>query len=142
MRPEPHAHAIAAVIRDLLDTREGTTYFAEKISGIALHYDLGGNHPLIGRSAPDFEFGDGTRLGVLLHSGRALLLDLAGSEKLRVMHERWSGRLTYVSARAKDSKGLTALFIRPDGFVAWLAESDPDLAGADAAITRWLGDAA
>jgi len=33
MRPEPHAHAIAAVIRDLLDTREGTTYFAEKISG-------------------------------------------------------------------------------------------------------------
>ena len=58
------------------------------------------------------------------------------------MHERWSGRLTYVSAWAKDSKGLTALFIRPDGFIGWLAESDPDLAGADAAITRWLGDAA
>lgn len=142
MRSEPHARAIAAVVRDLVDTRDGATYFAEKISGIGLHYNLGGNHPLIGRSAPDFEFEDSTRLGALLHSGKALLLDLAGNEKLHVMSKGWSGRLAHISAKAKDSMGLSAVLVRSDGFVAWLAESDPNLAEAQAAITRWLGDAA
>jgi 2-polyprenyl-6-methoxyphenol hydroxylase-like FAD-dependent oxidoreductase len=139
MRPEPHARAIGAVIRDLIDTREGTTYFAEKISGIGLRYNLGGNHPLTGRSAPDFELEDGTRLGTLLHAGKALLLDFTESEKLRLGSETWKNRLKYVSAKPKDAKRLTALFIRPDGFVAWAAESDPDPAEARAAITYWLG---
>jgi 2-polyprenyl-6-methoxyphenol hydroxylase-like FAD-dependent oxidoreductase len=141
MRPEPHARATAAVIREVIDTREGTTYFAEKISGIGLRYNLGTNHPLIGRSSPDFEFEDGTRLGTLLHSGKALLLDFAGTEKLRVMSKPWEGRLTYVSTKARDTKGLTALFIRPDGFVAWVAESELKCAEAETAITRWLGNA-
>ncbi len=142
MRPELHARAIAAVIRDLIDTREGTTYFAEKISGVGLRYNLGGNHPLIGRSSPDFEFEDGTRLGALLYGGKALLLDFAGSEKLHLMTQSWGGRLTYVSGKAKDSKGLTALFIRPDGFVAWAGESDPDFVEVKIAIAHWLGSAA
>ena len=41
----------------------------------------GGDHPLIGRSAPDFEFEDGARLGALLHDGKGLLLDLRGRPK-------------------------------------------------------------
>ncbi|MBV8070530.1 MAG: hypothetical protein JO270_11530 [Acidobacteriaceae bacterium] len=142
MRPEAHARAIAAVVGDLVDTREGATYFAEMISGIGLHYNLGGNHTLIGRSAPDFEFEDGTRLGTLLHNGKALLLEISESEKLRVLSEARKPKLTYVSAKAKDTQGLAALFIRPDGFVAWASESDPDFGDADAAVARWLGNAA
>jgi hypothetical protein len=139
MRPDPHAQAIAAVIRDLMNTRDGATYFAEKISGIGLRYDLGGHHLLTGRSAPDFEWGDGTRLGPLLQSGKALLLDLTGSNKLQLTGERWNGRLTYLSRNARDNKGLTTLLVRPDGFVAWVAESDPNAAEAEAAIARWCG---
>jgi 2-polyprenyl-6-methoxyphenol hydroxylase-like FAD-dependent oxidoreductase len=142
MRPEPHARALAAVLRDLIDTRDGATYFAEKISGIGLRYNLGGNHPLIGRSSPDFEFEDGTRVGTLLHGGKALLLDFSGRERLRVISKNWTGRLTHLSAKPKDARGLTALFIRPDGFVAWAAESDPDPAEVKTAITYWLGAAA
>jgi len=142
MRPEPHARAIGAVIRDLIDTREGTTYFAEKISGIGLRYNLGGSHRLTGRSSPDFEFEDGTRLGTLLHAGKALLLDFSGGEKLHLMSENWKDRLRYISARPKDSKGLAAVFIRPDGFVAWAAESDADPDEAKPAIAYWLGNAA
>lgn len=61
MRPDPHAHAIASVIRDLIQTRDATTYFVEKISGMSMRYNLGTDHPLVGCSAPDFEFEDGVR---------------------------------------------------------------------------------
>ena len=82
MRPDPHAHAIASVIGDLINTREGTSYFVEKISGILLRYDLPGDHPLIGRSAPDFKFDGDNRLGELLHDGTGLLLDFADNKEL------------------------------------------------------------
>jgi hypothetical protein len=139
MRPDPHAQAIASVIRDLINTNDGTSYFVEKISGVLLRYDLPGNHPLIGRSAPDFEFEDGSRLGPLLHDGTGLLLDFAGKEELSRLSLRWSGRLKYARAQAKDTKGLGALFLRPDGFVAWAADSNPDLTSLEATIHRWFG---
>jgi 2-polyprenyl-6-methoxyphenol hydroxylase-like FAD-dependent oxidoreductase len=141
MRPDPHARAIAAVIRDLMQTKEATTYFVEKISGIWVHYNLGGDHPLIGRSAPDFEFEDGTRLGALLHDGKGVLLDLAESKELSALGQAWKERLNYVSAKAKDSKGLTAVLVRPDGFVAWTTESEPDVSAAEQSIARWFGGA-
>ena len=72
MRPDPHARAIASVIRDLIQTRDATTYFVEKISGLSMRYNLPGDHPLIGCSAPDFEFADSTRLGEHLHNGKGL----------------------------------------------------------------------
>jgi hypothetical protein len=139
MRPDPHARAIAAVIRDLMQTREATTYFVGRVSGMLMRYNLPGDHPLIGCSAPDFEFEDGTRLGVLLHDGKGLLLDLVEHRELQVLGQKWKERLKYVSAKAKDSKGLTAMLVRPDGFVAWAADSEPNLSAAEESIERWFG---
>jgi 2-polyprenyl-6-methoxyphenol hydroxylase-like FAD-dependent oxidoreductase len=139
MRPDPHAQAIASIIRDLINTKDGTSYFAEKVSGILLHYDLPGDHPLIGRSAPDLEFEDGSRLGPLLQDGTGLLLDLTAKEELSTLGRRWNGRLKYVSTQAKDNKGLAALLLRPDGFVAWAADADPNLAALEETICRWFG---
>jgi 2-polyprenyl-6-methoxyphenol hydroxylase-like FAD-dependent oxidoreductase len=141
MRPDPHARAIASVIRDLIQTRDATTYFVEKISGMSMHYNLQGDHPLIGSSAPDFEFEDGKRLGDLLHNGKGLLLDLTEGKKLHTLGQPWNDRFNYVFAPVKDSKGLTAVLVRPDGFVAWVAESEPDLSTAEQSIKRWFGDA-
>jgi len=141
MKPDPHARAIASVIRDLMQTKDATTYFVEKISGIWVHYNLGGDHPLTGRSAPDFEFEDGTRLGALLHDGKGVLLDLAETKELSALGQAWKERLKYVSAQAKDSKGLTAVLVRPDGFVAWATESEPDVSAAEQSIARWFGGA-
>jgi len=140
MRPDPHARAIASVIRDLMQTQQGTTYFVTKISGISMRYDLGGDHPLVGCSAPDFEFEDGARLGELLHDGKGLLLDFAESKKLCSLSQGRKDRLKCVSGRVKDSKGLTAMLVRPDGFVAWVAESEPDVSAAEKSIERWFGD--
>jgi len=140
MRPEPHARAIAGVIRDLINTKDGTSYFIEKISGILQRYDLPGDHPLIGRSAPDLEFEDGSRLGPLLHDGTGLLLDFAANKELSTLSRKWAGRVKYVAARPKDSKDLTALLIRPDGFVAWATDSDPNLTTLEETMQRWSGN--
>jgi 2-polyprenyl-6-methoxyphenol hydroxylase-like FAD-dependent oxidoreductase len=139
MRPNPHSRAIAGVIRDLIDTRDGTSYFAQKISGVSLRYDLPGNHPLIGRSAPDFEFEDGSRLGSLLHDGTGLLVDFTANESMNSLSQKWSGRVKYAAPKTKDSKGLTALLVRPDGFVAWATDSELDAAALKETMLRWFG---
>jgi 2-polyprenyl-6-methoxyphenol hydroxylase-like FAD-dependent oxidoreductase len=145
MRPDPYARAIASVIRDLIQTQDATTYFVGKMSGMLMRYKLSGDHPLIGYSAPDFEFQDGTRLGALLRDGNGVLLDFAESEELKALGQTRNGRLRYVSAKVKDSKGLAAVLVRPDGFVAWVAESGPELNGVlesvEESIQRWFGDA-
>ena len=141
MRPDPHARAIASVIRDLIQTQDATTYFVGKMSGMSMRYNLGGDHPLVGCSVPDLEFEDGARLGELLHDGKGLLLDFAQSKELNALGQTWKERLRYVSANTKDSKGLTAVLVRPDGFVAWVAESELDLRGVEKPIERWFGDA-
>jgi 2-polyprenyl-6-methoxyphenol hydroxylase-like FAD-dependent oxidoreductase len=141
MRPNPHARAIAGVILDLINTRDGTTYFVGKISGMSLHYDLPGDHPLIGHSAPDLEFEDGSRLADLLHDGTGLLLEVDGGEELGALGRQWTGRLKYASARVKDAKGLAALLIRPDGFVVWATDSETDRPALEETTRRWFGKA-
>src|SRR6185295_17672762 len=63
MRPNPSSRALEAILRDLINTRDGATYFAERVWGVSLRYDLGEEHPLTGCSCPDFEFDGGSRVG-------------------------------------------------------------------------------
>ena len=141
IRPDPHARALATVIRDLIATKDGTNYFGEKISGIAMHYDFGGGHELAGRSAPDFELEDGNRLGDLLRDGRGLLLNFTANESLKALCGGRQGRLQYLASHAKDEKGLAALVVRPDGFVAWAADAGSEAAGVEQSVQRWFGAA-
>jgi hypothetical protein len=78
-------------------------------------------------------------LGALLREGKALLLDFADSKELYALSGRWKDRLQYVSTKAKDSKGVAAMLVRPDGFVAWASDSEPDLSAVEASIARWFG---
>jgi len=140
MRPDPHAQAMQAIVKELIDTRDGASFFAHKIAGIWLRYPLPGNHELIGRSAPDFEFEDETRLGTLLHGGKAVLLDLVGNDELAHVCDGWKGRVEYVRRAAKSALGLSAVLVRPDGFVAWAAEGDPDTKETRVVMNRWFGE--
>jgi 2-polyprenyl-6-methoxyphenol hydroxylase-like FAD-dependent oxidoreductase len=139
MRPDPHGRAIASVVRDLIQTRDGTNYFIRKVAGLWLHYDIPGDHPVIGRTAPDLLFEDDSRLGDLLHEGKGLLLDLEEDSELHTIAGRWTGRIKYVAARSEERFNLTALLIRPDGFVAWATEGKPIAAQLIEAITHWFG---
>ena len=140
MRPAPSSRALEAIIRDLIDTRDGATYFAERVWGVLLRYDLGGNHPLVGRSAPDFELADGTKLGAHQRKGRGLLLDFDARSQLRTLANRWRDRITYVASDASDRLGLSAVLVRPDGVVAWAAEAAPSLEEVVQAASRWFGE--
>jgi hypothetical protein len=121
MRPSRSSRALEAIIRDLIDTRDGATYFAERVWGVSLRYDLGGSHPLVGRSAPDFELVDGTKARRTPPERERPVLDFDARAPLQALGSRWSDRITYVAGDAKDRLGLSAVLVRPDGFVAWAA---------------------
>lgn len=140
MRPSRGSRALEAIIRDLIGTRDGATYFAGRVWGVSLRHELGSAHPLVGRSAPDFELADGTRLGELLRSGRGFLLDFDGHAPLQALASRSRNRITYVAGNAGERLGLSALLVRPDGFVAWATDADPDLEGVAKAAARWFGE--
>jgi hypothetical protein len=131
---------MAAIVRDLIDTGQGASYFARMISGAWLRYAIPGDHPLVGRSAPDLEMEDGTRLGSLQQQGWGLLWNPGGNGKLKPLQESRENRVIYVSTKAKNDLGLTALLVRPDGFVAWASDSEPDALAVAAAMRRWFGD--
>nr|WP_042184332.1 FAD-dependent monooxygenase [Kibdelosporangium sp. MJ126-NF4]CEL16229.1 probable oxygenase [Kibdelosporangium sp. MJ126-NF4]CTQ94154.1 probable oxygenase [Kibdelosporangium sp. MJ126-NF4] len=131
MRPDGHARALRKVVGDLIATKDATTYFAKMISGVWQHYDLPGDHPLIGRSAPDLALADGTALADQLHDGRGLLLDLGG---LPVHVDVPADRVNVVSTKCSDEPDLPGLLVRPDGVVVW-AGGD----GLDEALRTWFG---
>jgi hypothetical protein len=141
MRPARSTRALAAIMRDLIGTRDGATYFAERVSGVALRYDLGGSDPLVGRSIPDFELIDGPRIGELLREGRGLFLDFDDRASLRALASRWRGRITYVACDVKERLGVSAVLVRPDGFVAWAGQAAlPDHQEVAMAASRWFGE--
>jgi len=140
MRPEPASRALEKIIRSLINTSDGATYFAEQAWGVSLRYDLGDQHPLVGRSAPDFELTDGTTLGEQLHDGMALLLDFNGLNSLQTVIKPWNDRVSYIKSEAKDQLGLSAVLVRPDGFVAWVSDSEkPDSELLVQILTQWFG---
>ena len=101
MQPSPPARAIHAIFRDLMDTRDGATYIAGRVWGIHTHYNLGGDHPLVGRSVPNFELEDGTTIGELMHDGQGILLDFNTTASLQTLASEYGNRIKYVSGRAK-----------------------------------------
>jgi hypothetical protein len=135
---QPRSRALQAVVRDLIDTRDGATYFAERVWGASLRYDLGEEHPLVGRSCPDFELEDRTRVGTLLRDGNGLLLDFARQASLAKLDGLWGGRVRYVARDAEDRLGLRALLVRPDGFVAWASDTAASPEGVTRAAARWF----
>jgi hypothetical protein len=140
MRPSASSRALKAVVRDFLATRDGATYFAERVWAVCLRYDLGGGHPLVGRSVPDFELADGRKIGEVFRTGKGLLLDFEGGAPLAALAGRWSDRIAYVGSDVRERLGLSALLVRPDGIVVWVGEDTPDLQSAAQAALRWFGE--
>lgn len=128
---KPGSLALANVLRDLFNTRDGATYVADRVWNVSLKYDVGEPHPLTGRSAPDFELADGTRLGEHLRDGSGVLLDFTSAlpDLAGVKH---------IKLDAKDRLGLTSVLVRPDGFVAWASDTTPTADDVKRAAARWF----
>jgi 2-polyprenyl-6-methoxyphenol hydroxylase-like FAD-dependent oxidoreductase len=137
MNPGPAARALNAIIRDLMDTKDGATYFAGRVWGINIHYDLGGDSPLVGYSVPNFEFEDGTTIGGLMHDGRGILLDFYGNASLKAVSAEYGYQIRYVPGEAKEQFGLSAALIRPDGIIVWASENEPGEQSLRQALSLW-----
>ncbi len=142
MQPNPAARALHAIVRDLVNTRDGATYFAGKVWGIFNHYNLGGNHPLAGYPVPNFTFENGTSPGELMHDGKGMLLDLGMNASLKTLANEFGSPIKYVSAslgiEMKGDLTVSAVLIRPDGIVAWAADKDLDYDALQQAVMRWF----
>jgi 2-polyprenyl-6-methoxyphenol hydroxylase-like FAD-dependent oxidoreductase len=138
MRPDPHARALNAMIRDLMDTRDGATYFAGRVWGVFTHYNLGDGHPLVGHSVPNFELEDGATIGEIMHDGYGILLDFDTDSSLETLASEYGDQMKYVSGRAKEQLGLSAVLVRPDGFIAWASDGESNEQSIRQAVARWF----
>lgn len=136
MRPSASSRALEAILRDLIDTRDGASYFAERLSGAGLRLALGDAHPLVGRSVPAFALQDGTRMGERLRSGKGLLLDFTAQRTLQATGEAWSARIDYLAATVDEAFGLSAVLVRPDGVVGWASDTCTDGTDVEQVLRR------
>ena len=83
-------------------------------------------------------FAGEARLGELLHSGRAVMLDFDSNASLSSLQGLFGGRLHYLAADAEERFGSSAMFVRPDGVVVWATRTMPGLNKVRTAICRWL----
>ncbi|KAI1267592.1 putative pentachlorophenol 4-monooxygenase [Xylariaceae sp. FL1019] len=146
--PDSHGRATYALMQDIIKTKDGVNYFLERAWGLSLRYSFGTDdqviHPVVGRSVPDFELDDGSRLGSKMIRAQGLLVDFKNDDKVRALlgedGNKYDGRVVYICQGAKDTCGLSALLVRPDGFVAWATNEgeEPNLDAAKAALERWF----
>jgi hypothetical protein len=109
-----------------------------QITGIGFAYRAPrGSHALVGTRVPDVAL-KGGRLYEALRGGRFVLVAPTAAVRaygLGDLKDR-KDRLT-VESWASDRR--TTLLVRPDGYVAWAAES-PDAAAVETALAAALGD--
>jgi 3-(3-hydroxy-phenyl)propionate hydroxylase len=141
--------ALREILGDLVKLDEPRRHLGGLLSGLDVRYDLGGEHPLVGRRMPDLdlETADGpTRVFNLTHDVRPILLNLADSDSAG--GSPLPDRVRRVDARTDGPWDLPvigtvpapkAVLVRPDGYVAWAG--DPTDQGLSAALATWFGAA-
>jgi 2-polyprenyl-6-methoxyphenol hydroxylase-like FAD-dependent oxidoreductase len=136
--PGPEIAALRELFNELLQLPSVAEHMAHLLAGSDVRYDVGNDHPLAGRLAPDSTLRDGRRLASLLHQGRPVLLDLCG--RVGDAAPGWEDRVDIV-AGAADAVKACALLIRPDGYVAWAADTfdTGDQDRLHGALQRWFG---
>jgi 2-polyprenyl-6-methoxyphenol hydroxylase-like FAD-dependent oxidoreductase len=139
MAPGPEVAALRELFGELLQLPEVVAHMAQLLAGADVRYDVGDDHPLAGRFVPDLTLGDGRRVAELLHDARPVLLDLSGGQAAEGARE-WRDRVDAVIATIPDYP-LSALLIRPDGYVAWAADAfeEADEHRLRSALQRWFG---
>lgn len=130
MSTEPGPRAVRRLLAELMEFEEVNHHLIEKITGIAVRYDFGEGHRLLGRRMRDLALKQG-RLYGLMHAGRGLLLDRTG----RLSVEGWADRVDHV-VDGSEELDVPAVLLRPDGHVAWAGDDRRELLDV---LPRWFG---
>jgi 2-polyprenyl-6-methoxyphenol hydroxylase-like FAD-dependent oxidoreductase len=137
--PGPEIAALRKLFNELLQQPSVAEHMAHLLAGSDIRYDVGDDHPLAGRLTPVLTLDDGRRVAELLHGGRPVLLDLFGGHVGEAVRG-WADRVDVVAGTVDDLE-VRALLIRPDGYVAWAADTfeTDDERRLHAALQRWFG---
>jgi 3-(3-hydroxy-phenyl)propionate hydroxylase len=147
MRPDDRIEALRDTVSELLSMDEPRKRFAAMMSGLDIHYDLGEGHPLLGRRMPDLDLVTANgplRVFTLLHEARPVLLNFGEPGGFDIAP--WADRVQLIDAKYVGTwelpalgavAALTAVLIRPDGYVAWVG--DLTQLGLADALTTWFG---
>jgi len=138
MTPGLEVAALRTLLGELFTIPDVAKHMAALLAGTDVRYDVGHDHPLSGWIVPDLTLADGRRVTELLHDARAVLLDRDGT--VADAARGWADRVDIVDATTADLPAA-ALLIRPDGCVAWAADTfeAPEEAGLRTALQRWFG---
>jgi len=138
MTPGLEVAALRTLLGELFTIPDVAKHMAALLAGTDVRYDVGDDHPLSGWIVPDLSLSDGRRVTELLHDARAVLLDRDGT--VADAARGWADRVDIVDATTADLPAA-ALLIRPDGCVAWAADTfeAPEEAGLRTALQRWFG---
>jgi hypothetical protein len=104
------------------------------MSGITTRYELGDEHPLVGRLCGNLTLsinGTETKLFTLMQDGKGLLTDATNGAASRIA-KGWASRVSCV--QVQDG---TTMLLRPDACIAWVGDNNHD--GLEAALERWFG---
>jgi 3-(3-hydroxy-phenyl)propionate hydroxylase len=141
--PDDRHQSLRDIVADLLSMDEPRTRIAGMLTGLDIRYDIGDEHPLVGRRMPDLDLetaNGSTRLFTLLHDARPLLLNLGApggfdTDRVRVVDAMYEG--AWALPVVGEIAAPDAVLIRSDGHVAWAGDfSDTD--GLRRALTRWF----
>ncbi len=130
MSTEPGPQSLRRLMSELMDFEDVNRYLVEKVTAIAVRYDFGEGHPLLGKHLRDVPLKSG-RLYTHMHNGRGILLDQTG----RLSVEGWADRINHV-VDSSEELDVPAVLLRPDGHVAWVGDNQQDLL---IHIPRWFG---
>ncbi|MFG2216725.1 FAD-dependent monooxygenase [Streptomyces sp. NPDC048685] len=146
--PGSDTTALRELFTELLTGKEVVQRLADLTAGTDVRYEMGipDPHPAVGYFAPELELITGTekvRLAELARSARPLLIDLTeGGSVAAVLAKDQDAVDPVVAQVVGGPAGLSALLVRPDGYVAWAGGSpvpDPaELAGLRTAVERWF----
>jgi hypothetical protein len=138
MLPGPEVAALRTLFGELLEKPDTAAHMAHLLAGSDVRYEVGDSHPLAGRFVPELTLGNGQRVAELLHGARPVLLDLSGGTAVEAARG-WRHRVDTIVATIPDYR-LSALLIRPDGYVAWAADAfeRDDESRLRAALQRWF----
>ncbi len=148
MRVDDRTDALRDSVAELLSMDEARRRFGAMMSGLDIRYELGDGHPLLGRRMPDLDLvtdRSPRRVFSLLHDARPVLVNLAEPGDIDVTP--WADRVQLIDATCDGPWELpaigavpapSAVLIRPDGYVAWVAQGQKQ-AGLNDALTTWFG---
>jgi 2-polyprenyl-6-methoxyphenol hydroxylase-like FAD-dependent oxidoreductase len=144
LEPTPQVAALREIMSDLMDLPEVQRYLGGLLSGVdvrhRLPYTVDTKHELLGAYMPDFVV-DSTTLYTLMSDARPLLLHTSQAAETVQVAEAWNDRLRVISTQVLGQRDLTALLVRPDGVLAWIATAaaPPDLTSLENALRVWFG---